>query len=75
MPSCESGKNNPARESNMKVIIQMSQDEPFYLDGTDGETWEWTAERKKAWRMEDVQADRIRIKLKDIAPNAVLLEA
>jgi len=56
------------------LLIQKSVYDPEYLDGYDGTNWEWTMNRKTAWRLRRDEADKkLKLVLKDF-PHAVIVE-
>jgi len=60
----------------MRYLIQQSSMHLLWLDGYGGGIdWEWTADRKTAWRLWKVEADH-RLKLvRNQFPDAILIEA
>lgn len=60
----------------MRYLIQQSATKYWWLDGYGGGIdWEWTAERKTAWRLRKEEAERKLALIRKHFPNAVLVEA
>lgn len=60
----------------MRYLIQQSPQKQLWLDGYGGGIdWEWTAERKTAWRLRKEEAERKLALIRKHFPEAVLVEA
>lgn len=55
-----------------KYIIILGPDEPFYLDGYDGTSFEWTPNRKVAWRMDYRKAMTYIAMMAEYCPEAYM---
>ena len=60
----------------MRYLIQESATKQSWLDGYGGGIdWEWTADRKTAWRLRKEEAERKLTMVRKQFPNALLIEA
>lgn len=56
------------------LLIQKSVYDPEYLDGYDGIQWEWTTQRKTAWRLRRDEAEKKLKLMEKEFPKAVIVE-
>ena len=60
----------------MRYLIQQSPQKQSWLDGYGGGIdWEWTADRKTAWRLRKEEAERKLKLVRNQFPDAILIEA
>lgn len=60
----------------MRFLIQKTPVDKVWLDGYGGGIdWEWTRDRKAAWRLRKDEAERKLALVKNVFPEAMIVEA
>lgn len=72
---CGQRCNYPVIDMALTHLIQKSPDVLEYLDGYNGGTdWEWTTDRKTAWRLRKGEAERKAELIKLVFPDVIVIE-